>query len=341
MSWMFRQAIRENVGLFIGLAGGTGSGKTWSAMEIAKGIVGPGNRFAVIDTENKRASHYADYFDFDVVDFSAPFSSKRYAEVVKYAYDQKYKAIILDSFTHEHDNEGGYLDLQATKLMEMVKRSLAKNPGKSEYEIAEKLTPLSWKEPKADRMRMLQTLLACSATVPLVFCIRAQEKSFFSKDGKLVARPKPEFVPVCGGGMMFEMTASFMLYAENPGVPRPIKLQEQHKNLFPLDKPLSAESGKLIAEWAEGGVKKKEGIDTATGEIVDPGVSQEAEGSLTKITLSPFETCYELADEQTQKLLMSYVGQFITKGATEEAILTKANKNIEGFKAKFNEWVNS
>jgi len=333
MTWTLRPAIRENVGLFIGLAGGTGSGKTWSAMEIAKGIVGSGNRFAVIDTENKRASHYADYFDFDVVDFSSPFSSKRYAEVVKYVYEQKYKAIVLDSFSHEHDNEGGYLDLQATKLMEMVKRSMAKDPNQNEYKVADKLTPLSWKEPKADRVRMLQTLLACSSTVPLIFCMRAQEKYFTSKDGKLMAREKPEWEPICGKGMMFEMTVSFMLYADKPGCPVPIKLQEQHKKLFPLNKPLGSESGRLIAEWAKGGAKKPESVNTSTGEMAPPAPPQEAE--------TPFTEFYNTQDEKAQSLIMQFIDSLVKGNIKQRDIIEKANKNIDGFKAKFQEWLNA
>ena len=50
----FRPALRENVGLLIGLAGGSGGGKTWSAMLLAKGISGD-KPFAVIDTEARRA----------------------------------------------------------------------------------------------------------------------------------------------------------------------------------------------------------------------------------------------------------------------------------------------
>ena len=269
MTFMIRPAIRSELGLWLGLAGGTGSGKTWSAMEIAKGIVGPGNRFAVIDTENKRASHYADMFEFDVVDFQPPFSSARYEEAVKFVYGKGYRAIVVDSFTHEHDGEGGYLDTQSEKLAEMVKRALQKDSSKSEWQLAEKLTPLSWKEPKGERRRMLQSLLACSSTVPIIFCLRAEEKYFMSKEGKLMARSKPEWEPLCGKGMMFEMTASFMLYSDRPGIPNPIKLQEQHKKLFPLDRPLGAESGRLIAEWAKG--KPKEELkETPKGKAWQP-----------------------------------------------------------------------
>ncbi len=48
------------------------------------------------------------------------------------------------------------------------------------------------------------------------------------------------------------MTASFLLMADAPGVPKPIKLQEQHKPLVPLTEPLGEETGRLLGEWARG-----------------------------------------------------------------------------------------
>lgn len=50
MTFTFRPATRENVGLLIGLIGPSGSGKTYSAMRLAAGIAGD-KPFAVIDTE--------------------------------------------------------------------------------------------------------------------------------------------------------------------------------------------------------------------------------------------------------------------------------------------------
>jgi hypothetical protein len=260
----FRPPLDEDMGLFIGIAGGPGTGKTWSGMELCTGIVGPDNRFAVIDTENKRASHYKKYFKFDVFNFEAPFTSERYGEAVQAAYDAGYKAIMIDSFSHEHDGIGGYLDSQAKDLEERVARSLKKYPNGNEYDVSKQLTPSSWIEPKRARKRMRQILLACSSTIPLVFCLRAEEKIFHTVDGKLVARKIPEWQPICDKGMPFEMTALFMLHNDAPGIPHVYlkPMQEQHKPLFPLDKQLGRESGRLIAEWsrgAAGGAKKAEG----------------------------------------------------------------------------------
>jgi hypothetical protein len=44
-----------------------------------------------------------------------------------------------------------------------------------------------------------------------------------------------------------------LLLADHPGIPHPIKLQDQHRALFPLDKPITEESGRRVAEWARGG----------------------------------------------------------------------------------------
>jgi len=270
-SFKFEKAVRSNVGLFIGLAGGTGSGKTYSAMRIAKGIVGPKKRFAVIDTENKRSLHYADEFDFEVVHLEAPFSSERYEGAVKTAFDGGYGAIVVDSASHEHDGYGGYLDAQSTDLDERVRRFMARNQGGDEYKIREKLTPSSWVQPKLHRKRMMQTLLACSSTVPVIFCFRAEEKVFASKDGKLVARPVPEWEPICGKGMPFEMTVFFMLHNSKPGfIGTVIKLPKIHQPMFPKDKLLNEDSGRLIAEWAKGGIAKPAENQTEQSEILTP-----------------------------------------------------------------------
>ena len=61
MTFTFRPAVRENVGLLLGLSGPSGSGKTYSAMRLAQGIAGD-RRFVVVDTEAGRAKHYADRF---------------------------------------------------------------------------------------------------------------------------------------------------------------------------------------------------------------------------------------------------------------------------------------
>lgn len=288
MSYMFRKAVREQVGLFIGLAGGTGSGKTWTAMLLASGISGD-KRFAVIDTENKRALHYADDFNFDHLELTAPFNPKKYEDAVKAAFDAKYPAIIVDSVSHEHEGYGGYLDMQEADLAERVKRYMEKYPNSKEFEVMQKLTPSSWQKPKKERKRMIQTMLSCSSTVPIIFCFRAEQKSFKSEGGKLVALKEPKWEPICAKTLPFEMTVFFMLESEHPGIPKPIKLQERHKPLFPLDKPIGKESGRLIAQWAAGGDKQSNPLSEAG----EPEKQESTVPDPASVTPSVFEHLFD------------------------------------------------
>ena len=92
MTFQFKPAVRENVNLLIGLAGGTGSGKTYTAMRLASGIAGD-KPFALIDTEAGRGKHYADQFKFDHGDLLPPFRPAAYAEAIKAADDAGYPVI--------------------------------------------------------------------------------------------------------------------------------------------------------------------------------------------------------------------------------------------------------
>lgn len=242
MSVTFRPAVRENVSLLIGLAGPSGGGKTYSAMRLATGLA-QGKRFAVIDTEAGRALHYADTFTFDHADLRAPFRPKAYADAIQAADQAGYPVILVDSASHEWEGDGGILDWQEDEFQRMGARDSMKM--------------LSWQEPKKDHRKMLTRLLQVRAHV--ILCFRAADKVEMAKvDGKTVVRPKQTltgldgWVPICEPRLPYELTLSSLLLPDMPGVPRPIKLQEQHRPLFALDRPITEETGRLLAEWAAG-----------------------------------------------------------------------------------------
>lgn len=246
-NFTFRPAIRENVGLLIGLAGGTGSGKTYSAMRLAAGIAGD-KPFAVIDTEAGRAKHYADKFRFDHGDLKPPFSPDAYAEAIKAADDAGYPVVVVDSMSHEWYSEGGVLDMQDAELDRMVG---------TDWKKREACKMAAWIKPKTSHKHMVSKLLQVRAHV--ILCFRAEEKvEMVREDGKMKIVPKQGptglhgWMPVTEKNLPFELTCSFLLTADAPGYPKPIKLQEQHRALFPLDKHIDEQSGKLVAIWASG-----------------------------------------------------------------------------------------
>jgi len=248
VSFTFRHAVRENVGLIIGLAGGTGSGKTFSALRLAKGIAG-GKRFAVIDTEAGRAKHYADQFDFDHGDLTPPFSPERYTEAIIAADKTGYPVIVVDSYSHEWAGDGGCLDMQEAELDRMAKDDAGKR---------ERVKVAAWIKPKIEHKRMVQKLLQVRAH--LILCFRAEPKiEMVKKDGRLEVQAKQSLVgkdgwiPICEKNLPFETTLYFLLLASAPGIPEPIKLQEQHKAMFPPGKTITEESGAQLAAWASGG----------------------------------------------------------------------------------------
>src|SRR5215470_11276783 len=106
MTFTFTPAVRQQVGLLIALAGASGSGKTYSALRLAKGI-SPSGKIFFIDTEARRGLHYASQFQFMHADMRPPFSPERFVEGIRAAEEAGAEVVVLDSFSHEYDGEGG------------------------------------------------------------------------------------------------------------------------------------------------------------------------------------------------------------------------------------------
>jgi len=67
-------AQRHQVKLRLGLSGPSGTGKSYSALLLAKGITDDWSKIAVIDTENNSANLYAHLGDFNVLSLDGPYS---------------------------------------------------------------------------------------------------------------------------------------------------------------------------------------------------------------------------------------------------------------------------
>ena len=96
----FKQAERVQLYLRCALFGPSGSGKTMTALRIAKGIAGNiDNRVAVIDTEARSASKYADRILFDVDDLKNK-TIDDYINAMNEAAKSGYKVLVIDSLSH-------------------------------------------------------------------------------------------------------------------------------------------------------------------------------------------------------------------------------------------------
>ena len=96
----FRKAERAQLYLRCALFGPSGSGKTMTALRIARGIAEKiGSPFAVIDTESRSASKYADRISFEVDDLEKK-TIDDYIASMGEAAKAGYKVLVIDSLSH-------------------------------------------------------------------------------------------------------------------------------------------------------------------------------------------------------------------------------------------------
>ena len=186
-------ARREKITALIGIIGQAKSGKTYSALLLARGLAGPKGRIAVIDTEGKRASIYAGdpiIGPFETVDFRPPFSSLRYYDALQSVMDQGPDVIIIDSMSHEHEGEGGFLEFSDQEERRLGDKRNAKI--------------VKWTKPRADHNRMMN--LVRRARCHVIMTIR--EKRTITDKGEKVE------LPVCNHDLPYEMTLLVRLQPE-------------------------------------------------------------------------------------------------------------------------------
>jgi len=269
-----KPAVREQVPLLVGLMGPSGSGKTYSALRLATGIQEvTGGEIYGIDTEARRMLHYADQFRFRHVQFDAPFGSLDYLAAIRHCVAQGAKVIVIDSMSHEHIGEGGYLQTQEAELERMAGSDFAKR---------ERVKMASWIKPAGLRQKMITGILQLN--VNFVFCFRAKEKI------KPVPGRQPTelgFMPIAGEELLFEMTVNMLLLPKAGGVPTwrsdnvgeklMMKLPRQFEGVLGEARPLDERIGQQLAHWARGG-NAGSGITPAEASGGGASVQQPATG---------------------------------------------------------------
>jgi hypothetical protein len=245
-------AVRRPVPLLLGLAGPSGSGKTYSALRLATGIArAAGGDIVVIDTENKRAQHYADLFKFSHIDFAPPYGPMDYLAALQTADRTKPACIVIDSLSHEHDGEGGTLDCVTAELDRLAG---------ADSSLQQKLAAAAWRKPKAARRALLSGLLRLQSHV--IVCIRANERTRLAREALAVEPVDMGLTPIAAPEFLFELTASALLKAGAQGTPTwasappgehaAIKLPRQFEPVFKRVGPLDEAHGEMLARWAAG-----------------------------------------------------------------------------------------
>lgn len=243
----FKDSESENVSktLLVAVAGATGSGKTESGLRIATGIAG--DNFSVIDSENKRALNKKSRYKFKHFDMQPPYSPAAYRAVIEASIKAGHRAIVIDSFSAEWDDEGGLHDMADIAIERLSKGDAQK---------AAALTGLAWKEPKMQHRALMRYLRKLE--IPIIFCLRAEPKIKYIKDEKGKTQVVDAgWLPIAEKLFGYDMLVYCLMMPENPGIPVHLKkLEPEFEPMFPIGKQITEGAGRMLSEWAAGTTKK-------------------------------------------------------------------------------------
>jgi len=245
MQNLFQKATKQAAKLRLALSGPSGSGKTFTALQIAKHL---GGKVAFIDTEHGSASKYADLFDFDVVNFDAPYHPDRYGNLLKMAEGAGYDIAIIDSLSHAWNGKGG--------LLEIVDEEMVRLKTKNSMPAWKKATPI--------HNALIENILASKLHV--IATMRSKQEYLVEKDDKGKTQiSKVGLAPIQRDGMEYEFDVWGEMDLEN-------RMSISKTRCTSLTGKVIHRPGKEVAEtltnWLKGAAPLQAGTNGATQEPV-------------------------------------------------------------------------
>jgi hypothetical protein len=227
MAIEIRKAERVKSKLRLGLSGPAGSGKTMSALKVAKGLGGP---VCLIDTERGSGDLYANLYDYSVISLEPPFKPDVLIEAIHAAEKAAFNVIIIDSLSHFWSDEGGILD-QADKMQ---------NSGKNRFTLWADLTP--------QHRRLVNALL--NSQKHIIGTMRSKQEYAMETDEKGKASVKKlGLAPVQREGMEYEFTVFFDISQDHYA-----KVTKDRTNMFGNEVFIMDEqTGIRLSKWLDEG----------------------------------------------------------------------------------------
>lgn len=226
------KASRKQAKVRISLAGASGSGKTFSGLQLAFGLCNDYSKICVIDTENKSSSLYSHVGGFNVINITPPFHPDKYVQAIQLAEQSSMEVIVLDNVSHAWSGKGGCLDLH--------EKETAKMRVPNSFTAWAAITPLY--------QNLIDTIVNSSCHI--ISTLRSKTEYLMSeRNGKQVPQ-KIGTTPMMRDGFDFEQSVAF-------------DLDQTHKAFCTKDRTtlfadkesfiISVETGKLILQWCNSG----------------------------------------------------------------------------------------
>lgn len=229
------------------MTGATGTGKTFSALRLAKGLADSiGKRIAFIDTENDSASLYADFteddcrkrgipapFEFDVLTIAPPFEAIEFSRGIQDAIANDYGVVIIDSASHFWKGILAYKD-----------QIDAHGKGNSYT---------NWKQADTKFDPVIEAVL--QSKIHVIFCMRSKMDYVQEEiNGKKTVK-KVGMAPIMRDGLEFEFSAVLDIGADHSA-----QASKDRTGLFPSDRifQVTEQTGSDVAEWLKTAKPKPE-----------------------------------------------------------------------------------
>lgn len=232
-----RTTERKSAKIRLSLQGASGSGKTYSSLLLAYGLVGDWNKIAIIDTENGSADLYSDLGDYYVLTLSEPYTPERYIEAIKLCEKAEVECVIVDSISHEWNGKGGCLEIheQVTSAMRIPNSFTA------------------WAIVTPRHQAFIDAIL--QSKCHMIANVRSKtEYVLTERNGKQIPQ-KVGMAPVTRDGFEYETTITFELDVEHKAF-----VSKDRSGLF-SGKPrfvITKETGMCIRDWCNGGTSADE-----------------------------------------------------------------------------------
>ena len=234
---VFTPVTRKQSKARIGMIGPSGAGKTVSALKMGYGITGDWSKVALIDTEHERGRFYANRSDLGTGEFlyaslTPPYSADRYIDFVSSAAEAVGQdgVVIIDSFSHAWDNEGGVLE---------YKSEVAKRSGKNDY--------TAWDEAGKVQNNLVNTILSVDCHVIVTMRTKMAYAMEQNDRGKMVPI-KLGLAPVQRENTEYEFDIVFQIDRDHTAT-----LSKDTTFLDKFSGVITPELGSQLREWLSEG----------------------------------------------------------------------------------------
>lgn len=238
-----RPAQRSSAKPIIGLYAPSGTGKTLSALLLARGHVGPNGKIVMIESESGRGEAHMDTkigdsyvggFEVIPLDPVEGFSPERYGQAISLAEQSGADALIIDSASHEWEGPGGVLHMAALN------------------QEAGKKGPLVWQQPKISHQRHFVGRLLQTSIPLVIVCMRAKlPMREVEVRGKKEWQRSDTLEPTQSDAILFELFVHGWL-DENHCFHGTKYTKPELASVLPSGVPFTNATGAALARWAAG-----------------------------------------------------------------------------------------